>query len=91
MILRFYTVARRIDPSEYRVLVSNVHGGAESIQYDALIVGTGPVPVTPPIAGLDRLGPAEGVHLLHAIGDTLALTQTLERQAIERAVIVGAG
>jgi hypothetical protein len=36
-------------------------------------VGTGAVPVRPPIGGLsgpDALGPADGVHLLHSMGDT---------------------
>ena len=49
------------------------------------------MPITPPIAGLDHLGPQEGVHLLHSMGDTFALMQTLEQQDIGRAVIVGAG
>ena len=39
-----------------------------------------PLPIRPPIAGLDHLGPREGVHLLHSMGDTFALMRTLEEQ-----------
>jgi pyruvate/2-oxoglutarate dehydrogenase complex dihydrolipoamide dehydrogenase (E3) component len=49
------------------------------------------LPVTPPIAGLDRLGPDDGVHLLHSMADTFALIRTLEHKQVQRAVIVGAG
>jgi NADPH-dependent 2,4-dienoyl-CoA reductase/sulfur reductase-like enzyme len=47
--------------------------------------------VRPTIAGLDQLGPGDGVHLLHSMNDTFSLTETLERPGIARAVIVGAG
>ena len=48
----------------------------------------------PPIEGLTgsgALGPDDGVHLLHSMGDTFALMRTLEESSVERAVIVGAG
>jgi NADPH-dependent 2,4-dienoyl-CoA reductase/sulfur reductase-like enzyme len=58
------------------------------------MIGTGAVPVLPPISGLagpGGLGPADGVHLLHSMDDTFAVMRTLEETAPASAVIVGAG
>jgi NADPH-dependent 2,4-dienoyl-CoA reductase/sulfur reductase-like enzyme len=87
MSLRLDTRVTAIEADEHRIVVED---GA-TIDYDALIVGTGAVPVRPPIEGLDGLGPADGVHLLHSMGDTFELMKTLERNPMRRAVIVGAG
>jgi NADPH-dependent 2,4-dienoyl-CoA reductase/sulfur reductase-like enzyme len=91
MRLRLDTTARRIDVPGRKLLVSTPDGAEELIGYDKLIVGTGAVPVRPPIDGLDQLGPADGVHLLHSMGDTFALMRTLEDTSRASAVIVGAG
>jgi NADPH-dependent 2,4-dienoyl-CoA reductase/sulfur reductase-like enzyme len=91
MRLRLDTTARRIDVAGRKLLVTAADGTEELLSYDKLIVGTGAVPVKPPITGLNQLGPAEGVHLLHSMGDTFALMRTLEETAPESAVIVGAG
>ena len=91
MTLRLDTVARQIDPEGHRVTLGAGDDDVGFLEYDALVVATGALPVTPPIAGLDHLGPREGVHLLHSMGDTFALMRTLEEQDIRRAVIVGAG
>lgn len=45
----------------------------------------------PPIAGLDTLGAADGVHLLHSMGDTFALSDSLEKLRPHTALVVGAG
>jgi NADPH-dependent 2,4-dienoyl-CoA reductase/sulfur reductase-like enzyme len=89
--LRLDTSARRIDVAGRKLLVTSADQGEEVISYDKLVIGTGAVPVRPPIAGLNQLGPAEGVHLLHSMGDTFSLMRTLEEAAPESAVIVGAG
>jgi NADPH-dependent 2,4-dienoyl-CoA reductase/sulfur reductase-like enzyme len=92
--LRLDTTARRIDVPGRKLLVTSAGGGEEILGYDKLVVGTGAVPVRPPIGGLagpDALGPGDGVHLLHSMGDTFAVMATLEQAAPASAVIVGAG
>jgi NADPH-dependent 2,4-dienoyl-CoA reductase/sulfur reductase-like enzyme len=88
--LRLDTRAERIDPAARTVTVTSPGGRTEELGYDQLVIATGAVPVRPPIAGLDRLGPGDGVHLLHTMADTFALTDHLARRP-ETAVIVGAG
>ena len=84
--LRLDTPARAIDAVRRRLTV----GDGEEVPYDELVVGTGAVPLRPPIEGLDRLGPADGVFLLHSMADTFALTEALD-QGPGSALIVGAG
>ena len=94
MTLRLDTTARRIDVGGRKLLVTAADGTEELIAYDKLVIGTGAVPVRPPIKGLDGPGafrPDDGVHLLHSMGDTFAVMRTLEQAAPASAVIVGAG
>jgi NADPH-dependent 2,4-dienoyl-CoA reductase/sulfur reductase-like enzyme len=94
MHLRLDTTARRIDVPAGKLLITDAGGGEELLSYDKLVVGTGAVPVRPPIEGLTgphALGPANGVHLLHSMDDTFAVTRTLTETAPKTAVIVGAG
>ncbi len=94
MWLRLDTTARRIDVPGRKLLITDTGGKEELLAYDRLIVGTGAVPVRPPIGGLagpDALGAADGVHLLHSMGDTFAVMRTLENAAPASAVIVGGG
>ena len=94
MRLRLCTTARRIDVAGRRLRVSGSDGQDELIAYDKLVIGTGAVPVRPPVSGLagpGALGPEDAVHLLHTMGDTFAVMQTLETTSPASAVIVGAG
>ncbi len=94
MNLRLDTTARRIDVAARKLLLTAPGGTEELLGYDKLIVGTGAIPVRPPITGLtgtDALGAADGVHLLHSMGDTFAVMRTLEQSEPATAVIVGAG
>jgi NADPH-dependent 2,4-dienoyl-CoA reductase/sulfur reductase-like enzyme len=94
MQLRLDTTVRRIHAGDNKLLVTDPAGAEELIAYDKLVVGTGAVPVLPPITGLagpDALTVHDGVHLLHSMGDTFALMRTLEERSPKRAVIVGAG
>jgi NADPH-dependent 2,4-dienoyl-CoA reductase/sulfur reductase-like enzyme len=94
MGLRLDTTARRIDVPGRKLLVTGADGKEELLAYDKLIIGTGAVPVRPPIGGLSgpgALGVTDGVHLLHSMGDTFAVMRTLETAAPASAVIVGAG
>ena len=91
MRLRLDTLARRIDVSGRKLTVTGPGGAEDIISYDELVIGTGAVPARPPIAGLDALGPRDGVHLLHSMDDTFAVMRTLQDTAPGSAVIVGAG
>jgi len=91
MRLRLNTLATGIDVNGRRLTVREADGTESTIAYDALMVGTGASPATAGIAGLDELGPEDGVHLLHSMGDTFALERYLDTHQPESAIIVGAG
>ena len=94
MRLGLDTTARQLDVPGRKLIVTTPGGTEDVISYDKLIIGTGALPVRPPISGLTgpgALGAADGVHLLHSMGDTFALMRTLEDTAPAAAVIVGAG
>ncbi|WP_426513043.1 NAD(P)/FAD-dependent oxidoreductase [Dactylosporangium sp. McL0621] len=86
--LRLQHRATTIDPDAHTVTAD---GGNVTFEYDRLVIGTGAVPARPPINGLDRFGPADGVHLLHTMDDTFTLLRTITDRHARSAVIVGAG
>jgi NADPH-dependent 2,4-dienoyl-CoA reductase/sulfur reductase-like enzyme len=91
MRLRLDTTATTIDVEGQRIAVHDQNGVQDWLDYDELIVGTGALPVRPPITGLDKLRPADGVHVLHSMGDTFTLTDTIDTLTPRTALIVGAG
>ena len=94
MSLKLNTLATAIDADAHKLRVIDADGSEQLLAYDALIVGTGAVSVRPQIDGLvgpQALGTDDGVHLLHSMGDTFALMETLNRMAPASALIVGAG
>jgi NADPH-dependent 2,4-dienoyl-CoA reductase/sulfur reductase-like enzyme len=91
MNLRLDTTARRIDVGARKLIVTAADGAEEAISYDRVMVGTGALPIRPPISGLDQVGPEDGVHLLHSMPDTFAVMRTLEQTQPASAVIIGAG
>jgi len=91
MTLRLNTLATNIDVQGRRLTVRDANGSETTIAYDELMVGTGASPSTAGISGLDQLGPDDGVHLLHSMGDTFALERYLDERQPETAIIVGAG
>ncbi|PZF86106.1 FAD-dependent oxidoreductase [Jiangella anatolica] len=91
MRLRLDTLATAIDVDGRRLALRESDGSETTLDYDELIVGTGALPVRPPIAGLGELGAADGVHVLHSMDDTFALERSLDRIRPSTALIVGAG
>jgi NADPH-dependent 2,4-dienoyl-CoA reductase/sulfur reductase-like enzyme len=91
MTLRLNTLATQIDVAGRQVSVRTSDGSQDWLPYDELVVGTGALPIRPPIEGLDQLRAEDGVHLLHSMGDTFALTDSLDRVQPRSALIVGAG
>ncbi len=88
------TRATGINVNEHTLDVLDTTGAPQQLAYDALIVGTGAISARPPIRGLtgpDALGAADGVHLLHSMGDTFAVMDSLQQRNPATAVIVGAG
>jgi len=85
------TLARELDMAHHRLVATGPGGGELELAWDRLVIATGANPVVPRIEGIGELTPADGVHLLHAMGDALALSRTLAEREVRRAVIIGAG
>jgi NADPH-dependent 2,4-dienoyl-CoA reductase/sulfur reductase-like enzyme len=91
MRLSLGTTAERIDVDAHQVHVRDAKGTPSALDYDALVIGTGALPVRPPIEGLEHLRPRDGVHVVHSMGDTFAVMDSLIATDARTAVIIGAG
>lgn len=94
MQVRTDTRVSAINAADHCLTITTSQGTTEQLDYDAVIIGTGARSTTPAITGLTgphALGPADGVHLLHSMGDTFELMTTLEQRRPHNAVIIGAG
>jgi NADPH-dependent 2,4-dienoyl-CoA reductase/sulfur reductase-like enzyme len=88
------TRATRINSDAHTLDVVDASGTASRLDYDTLIVGTGAVSARPPLTGLTgsaALSPQDGVHLLHSMGDTFEVMNSLTERDPKAAVIIGAG
>jgi NADPH-dependent 2,4-dienoyl-CoA reductase/sulfur reductase-like enzyme len=79
--------AHGFDPSNRTVTVTDTDGREQTISYNALLIGTGARPVTPPVPGID----SPGVFPLHTMEDGFRVHRYLEEQQPQSAVIVGSG
>ncbi|GAA1788384.1 FAD-dependent oxidoreductase [Agromyces lapidis] len=91
MRLRLNTFATDIDVAAQQLVVRDEDGLHSHIAYDELIVGTGALPSSVGITGLETLTSRDGVHVLHSMGDTFALERYLDEHDPQTAIIVGAG
>jgi NADPH-dependent 2,4-dienoyl-CoA reductase/sulfur reductase-like enzyme len=82
--LRLNTRVVAVDVAERSATLVGARG-EERCSYDQLVIGTGALPIEPPIEGVRE----EGVHLLRTMDDTFALQEHLEDA--RSAVIVGGG
>jgi NADPH-dependent 2,4-dienoyl-CoA reductase/sulfur reductase-like enzyme len=88
--LRVNHTATAVDPVR-RIVTATTGDGQVELEYDRLVIGTGAEPLRPPISGIDTLGPADGLHLLHTMDEARHLDENLRRRAARQVVIIGAG
>ena len=80
--------AVKIDRAEKSLEIRNLDDGStRSIPYDKLVLGTGAVPVVPPVPGHD-LG---NVFTVKQVEDADRISSNVEKDSLRKAVIVGGG
>lgn len=94
MRLMVDTLATSIDSQNRTIDVRRADGSMAQLGYDELVVATGANAAYAGIEGLAGplgLGPADGVHIMHSMGDTFALEQDIAAHDPRSVAIVGAG
>jgi len=77
-----------IDRKAKTIRVRHLPDGAEEkLAYDKLVLGTGALPVVPPLPGIDLPGVSAVTNLHHA----RAIKDKISKGQVEKAVIIGAG
>ncbi|MBB2505432.1 MULTISPECIES: FAD-dependent oxidoreductase [Amycolatopsis] len=84
--LRLGTTVRELDTAARRVTVAN-DGGAETLDYDTLVLAAGADPVVPPIAGIDH----PRVFTVRSLASAAKLRTLLDSGSVRKAIVVGAG
>ncbi len=80
--------AKSIDIGSRTITAVGPREGCVRLAYDHLVVATGARPVRPDLPGIDL----PGVHLLHTMGDAVAVNHLLKGDPLPRsALVVGAG
>jgi NADPH-dependent 2,4-dienoyl-CoA reductase/sulfur reductase-like enzyme len=86
--VRIRTEVVGIDLAARTVTARDLEAGRELVEpFDSLVYATGSVPMRPPVPGID----AAGVHGVQTLDDGVALRAELERDDVQRVVVVGGG
>ena len=86
--VRTRSEVRAIDRSVRTITVRNTNTQSETTErYDALVLAPGATAVRPPVAGIDL----PGVFVLRSLEDADRVLEWIQRQKVDRAVVVGGG
>ncbi|MGD9009317.1 MAG: FAD-dependent oxidoreductase [Desulfobacteraceae bacterium] len=86
--VRIRTEAVRLDRERRVVHLRSLVGGEESeLAYDELVLGTGAIPIVPPLPGVDL----PGVSVVATLNHAQKIKEAIAKGQVGRAVVIGAG
>jgi NADPH-dependent 2,4-dienoyl-CoA reductase/sulfur reductase-like enzyme/rhodanese-related sulfurtransferase len=86
--VRIRTEAVRLDRERRVVHLRSLVGGEESeLAYDELVLGTGAIPIVPPLPGVDL----PGVSVVATLSHAQKIKEAIAKGQVGRAVVIGAG